>query len=104
MGSDGDFHAAGASGAIAGPIIVSAFMTLITPYALFGWTALFQIAMAVFIVYRIRIREEVSEARRSSFVDALNEIQTILPIPTSTTDDQATGATDELSPAATDER
>jgi len=93
-----------AAGAIAGPIIVSPFMTLITPYALFGWTAFFQIALAVFIVYRMWIREAVSEARRSSFVDALNKIQTVLPIPTSTTDDQATGATDELSPAATDER
>lgn len=93
-----------AAGAIAGPIIVSPFMTLITPYALFGWTAFFQIALAVFIVYRMRIREAVSEARRSSFVDALNKIQTVLPIPTSTTDDQTTDATDELSPAATDER
>jgi hypothetical protein len=51
----------------------------------------------------MRVREEVPEARRSSFVDALNEIQTVLPIPISTTDDQATAATDELSPAATDE-
>ncbi len=85
-----------AAGAIAGPIIVSPFMTLITPYALFGWTAIFQITLAVFIVYRMRIREEVPEARRSSFVDALNEIQTVLPIPISTTDDQAPGATDEL--------
>ncbi len=93
-----------AAGAIAGPIIVSPFMTLITPYALFGWMAFFEIALAVFIVYRMRIREAVSEARRSSFVDALNKIQTVLPIPTSTTDDQATGATDELSPAAKDER
>jgi len=93
-----------AAGAIAGPIIVSPFMTLITPYALFGWTALFQIVLVVFVIYRMRIREEVSEARRSSFVNALNMIQTILPIPTSKTDDQAAGATDELSPAATDER
>ncbi len=93
-----------AAGAIAGPIIVSPFMTLITPYALFGWTALFQITMVVFIVYRMRIREEVSEDQRSSFADALNQIQTVLPIPTSTADDQTTGATDELSPAATDER
>jgi len=92
-----------AAGAIAGPIIVSPFMALITPYALFGWTAFFQIALAVFIVYRMRIREEVSEARRSSFVDTLNQIQTVLPIPTSTTNDQATAATDELSPVATDE-
>ncbi len=93
-----------AAGAIAGPIIVSPFMTLITPYALFGWTALFQIVLVVFVIYRMRIREEVSEARRSSFVDALNKIQTILPIPTSKTDDPAAGATDEPSPIATDER
>ncbi len=92
-----------AAGAIAGPIIVSPFMTLISPYALFGWTAIFQIALAIFIIYRIRMREAVSEAQRSSFVDALNKIQTVLPIPTSKTDDQAADATDELSPVATDE-
>jgi len=80
-----------AAGAIAGPIIVSPFMTLISPYALFGWTAIFQIALVVFVVYRMRIREEVSEAQRSSFVDALNNIQTVLPIATSKTDDQAAG-------------
>jgi MFS family permease len=92
-----------AAGAIVGPIIVSPFMMFITPYSLFGWTAFFQIALAVFIVYRMRIREAVPEAQRGSFVDALNEIQTVLPIPISTTDDKATAATDELSPAATDE-
>jgi len=93
-----------AAGAIAGPIIVSPFMTLITPYALFGWTALFQISMVVFIVYRMRVREAVSEALRSSFADTLNQIQTVLPIPTSTSDDPTTGVTDEHSPAAADER
>ena len=92
-----------AAGAIAGPLIVSPFMTLISPYALFGWTAIFQIALVGFVIYRMRIREAVSEARRSSFVDALNEIQTVLPISTSKTDDHAAGATDELSPVATDE-
>ena len=62
-----------------------------------------KIALAIFIIYRIRMREAVSEAQRSSFVDALNKIQTVLPIPTSKTDDQAADATDELSPVATDE-
>jgi MFS family permease len=93
-----------AAGAIVGPIIVSPFMMFITPYALFGWTAFFQIVLAVFIVYRMRIREAVPEARRGSFVDALNEIQTVLPIPISPTDDQARAATDELSSAKMDER
>ncbi len=78
-------------------------MTLISPYALFGWTAIFQFVLAVFIVYRMRVSKEISEDQRSSFVDTLNKIQTILPIPTSKTDDQAASATDEPSSAATDE-
>ncbi len=91
-----------AAGAIAGPIIVSPFMTIISPYALFGWTAFFQITLVVFVIYRMRIRDEVSEARRGSFVDALNNIQTILPIATSKTDDRAAGATDEPPTNVTD--
>jgi len=78
-------------------------MTLISPYALFGCMALFQFALVVFVAYRMRIRDEVSEAQRSSFVDALNKIQTVLPIATSKTDDQAAGATDEPSTIVTDE-
>ncbi|MCZ6846754.1 MAG: MFS transporter [Alphaproteobacteria bacterium] len=92
-----------AAGAIAGPIIVSPFMTLISPYALFGWTALFQIALVVFVAYRMRIRDEVSEAQRGSFFDALNRIQTVLPMSTLKTDDQAAAETDEPSSIATDE-
>lgn len=93
-----------AAGAIAGPIIVSPFMTLITPYALFGWTALFQISMVIFIVYRMRVRKEVSQALRSRFADTLIQIQTVLPIPTPTRDDPTTGVTDEHSPDAEGER
>ena len=79
-------------------------MTLITPYALFGWTALFQITMAIFIVYRMRVREEVSEALRTRFADTLNQIQTVLPIPTQTRDEPTTDVTDEHSPDAEGER
>ncbi len=92
-----------AAGAIAGPIIVSPFMTLISPYALFGCMALFQIALVVFVAYRMRIRDEVSEAQRSSFIDALNKIQTVLPMSTLKTDDQAAAETGEPSSIATDE-
>jgi MFS family permease len=93
-----------AAGAIAGPIIVSPFMTLISPYALFGWTAMFQIALVVFVIYRMRIREEISETQRSSFVDALNEVQTVVSIASATTGDQAPNMADEISSAPTDER
>jgi hypothetical protein len=79
-------------------------MTLITPYALFGWTALFQISMVIFIVYRMRVRKEVSQALRSRFADTLIQIQTVLPIPTPTRDDPTTGVTDEHSPDAEGER
>ncbi len=75
-------------------IIVSPFMTLISPYARFGWTALFQIVLAVFIVYRMRVRDEIPEDQRSDFVDTLNKIQTVLPIPTSTLDQPSPATTD----------
>ena len=86
-----------AAGAIVGPIIVSPFMTSITPYALFGWTAIFQVLLVVFVAYRMWVRGEVSETRRSSFVDALNEVQTILPIDTSKAGGQAASSIDESS-------
>jgi MFS family permease len=66
-----------AGGAILGPLIVSSFMTLRTPYALFGWIAGFQILLAVFVVYRMRVSERVPESERSEFVESLNEIQRV---------------------------
>jgi MFS family permease len=66
-----------AGGAILGPLIVSPFMTLRTPYALFGWIAGFQILLAVFVVYRMRVSARVPESERSEFVESLNEIQRV---------------------------
>ena len=66
-----------AIGAILGPLIVSPFMTLRTPYALFGWIAAFQLLLAVFAVYRMRVRGRVPESERSNFVESLNEIQRV---------------------------
>ena len=66
-----------AIGAILGPLIVSPFMTLRTPYALFGWIAAFQLLLAVFAVYRMRVRERVPESERGDFVESLNEIQRV---------------------------
>jgi MFS family permease len=66
-----------AGGAILGPLIVSPFMTLGTPYALFGWISGFQILLAVFVVYRMRVSERVPESERIEFVESLNEIQRV---------------------------
>ena len=66
-----------AIGAILGPLIVSPLMTLRTPYALFGCIAAFQLLLAVFAVYRMRVRERVPESERGDFVESLNEIQRV---------------------------
>jgi MFS family permease len=66
-----------AGGAILGPLIVSPFMTLRTPYSLFGWIAGFQILLAVFVVYRMRVSARVPESERCEFVESLNEIQRV---------------------------
>ena len=66
-----------AAGAVLGPLLVSPFMSLRTPYALFGWIAAFQIVLALFVAYRMRKRERVPEAERGEFFDSLNEIQRV---------------------------
>ena len=66
-----------AIGAILGPLIVSPLMTLRTPYALFGCIAAFQLLLAVFAVYRMRVRERAPESERGDFVESLNEIQRV---------------------------
>ena len=75
-----------AAGAILGPIIISPFMTLRTPYALFGWIAGFQLLLAVFAVYRLRVRERVPESERSDFVESLNETQRVFHSDVSSTE------------------
>jgi hypothetical protein len=44
---------------------------------LFGWIAGFQILLAVFVVYRMRVSERVPESERIEFVESLNEIQRV---------------------------
>jgi MFS family permease len=66
-----------AAGAIVGPLIVSPFMTLRTPYALFGWTAAFQILLASFAIYRMRLRKGVPSSDKRDFVESLNETQKV---------------------------
>lgn len=66
-----------AIGAILGPLIVSPLMTLRTPYALFGCIAAFQLLLAAFAVYRMRVRDRVPETERGDFVESLNEIQRV---------------------------
>ena len=66
-----------AGGAILGPLVVSPFMTLRTPYALFFWIAAFQLMLAAFAVYMIRRRDKVPEAEKSDFVENLNEMQRV---------------------------
>jgi hypothetical protein len=66
-----------AAGAILGPLIVSPFMTSLTPYALFGCIAGYQLLLAAFAVYRMRVREMVPGSEKSDFVESLNEIQRV---------------------------
>ncbi|HUV67071.1 MAG TPA: MFS transporter [Sedimentisphaerales bacterium] len=66
-----------AAGAILGPLIISPFMTLKTPYALFGWIAAFQLLLVVFTVWRMAVRERVPDSERNEFVESLNEIQRV---------------------------
>jgi MFS family permease len=75
-----------AAGAILGPLIISPFMTLRTPYALFGWIAGFQLLLAVFAMYRMRVRERAPESERSDFVESLNEIQRVFHSDVSSTE------------------
>jgi MFS family permease len=66
-----------AGGAILGPLIVSPFMTLRTPYAMFGWIAGFQLTLAAFAAYRMRVRGAVPQSEKSDFVESLNEMQRV---------------------------
>jgi hypothetical protein len=68
-----------AAGAILGPLIISPFMTLRTPYALFGWIAAFQLLLVVFTVWRMAVRERVPNSERNEFVESLHEIQLSSP-------------------------
>ncbi len=69
-----------AAGAIVGPLVISPFMTLRTPYVLFSGIAFFQIALALFIAYRRISGKAMPLAARSDFVEALNDAQTVAPI------------------------
>ncbi len=80
-----------AAGAILGPLIVSPFMTLRTPYALFGWIAVFQLLLAVFAVWRMTVRESVPESERSDFVESLNVVQRVFHSDDSPTEPRSEG-------------
>ena len=66
-----------AAGAILGPLIISPYMTSKTPYSLFGWIAAFQLLLAAFAIYRMRVRKMVPQSEKSDFVESLNEIQKV---------------------------
>ncbi len=46
-------------------------------YALFGCIAAFQLLLAAFAVYRMRVRDRVPETEKGDFVESLNEIQRV---------------------------
>ena len=75
-----------AAGAILGPLIVSPSMDSRTPYALFSWIAGSQLLLAVFTMYRMRVRETVPESERSDFVESLNKIQRVFHSDSSSTE------------------
>jgi MFS family permease len=70
-----------AAGAVIGPVLVSLSMTVVTPYALFGGTAAFQLVLVAVAAYGIAKRKAIDPEDRSSFTDALREVQSTLPIP-----------------------
>jgi predicted MFS family arabinose efflux permease len=70
-----------AAGAVIGPVLVSLSMTVVTPYALFGGTAVFQLVLVAVAAYAIAKRKAIDPEDRSSFTDALREVQSTLPMP-----------------------
>lgn len=66
-----------AFGAVVGPLVASVAMRFLEPQALFLYTAVVHIAMAVFAIYRMRQSARPLGAEREPFVDSLVVAQTI---------------------------
>ncbi len=75
------------AGAVVGPIIASALMKAQGVPALFGFTAIVHVCLAIYTVYRISRREAVPAEDRSTFAEAITAVQTILPIDVQSTEE-----------------
>ena len=67
-------------GAVIGPLMASAFMTLIGERGLFSFTFLVHSAMAVFTLVMMRQRKPIPDANRTQFKEAAMAAQTLAPL------------------------
>jgi len=75
-------------GAVLGPILGSAAMDLFGTLALFAFTALAHLVLAMFTLLRMRVRDAASEEERGDFTDAIMQAQTVAQVdPLETPDD-----------------
>ncbi len=65
------------AGAVLGPLVCAAFMTLVGEGFLFMWTALAHVALLGFAVYRIRQRDAIPAEDREDFVAMLRPVPTV---------------------------
>ena len=75
------------AGAVVGPIIASALMKAQGVPALFGFTAIVHVCLAIYTVYRISRREAVPAEDRGTFAEAITAVQTISPIDVQSTEE-----------------
>lgn len=69
-----------AIGAVIGPMVASAIMALAGPDGLFGFTAFVHGTMALFTIYRMRMRARPPEQERAAFRESLLTAQTVSPM------------------------
>lgn len=68
------------AGAVVGPIIASMLMKAQGVPALFGFTAVVHVSLAIYALYRTHRREAVPTEDRGTFAEAITAAQTISPI------------------------
>ncbi len=69
-----------AIGAVIGPMVASGTMAFAGPDGLFGYTAFVHAAMALFTIYRLRMRARAPEEERAAFTESLLTAQTVSPM------------------------
>jgi MFS family permease len=69
-----------AIGAVIGPMIASGIMAYTGPDGLFGFTAFVHSVMALFTLYRMRVRARAPEKERAAFRESLLTAQTVSPM------------------------
>ena len=69
-----------AIGAVIGPSLASAIMSLIGERGLFGYTAVVHAGMTVFTIRRMRVQAPPPEEYRGAFSEAILNAQTVAPL------------------------